>query len=370
VVGNIMNTWRGFAVEARKPEGKSGADGCRLFLDHGLKVICNGDEEHYSYLIKREATIAQKRIRSEIALALHTREEGTGKGTWTRIRNRLYGDHAMQVQNPDHVIGKHNEHLERLLVLTADEALFALNPNHRNALYNLITEPEQTIEPKFIGAYKAKNYLNIDVISNSEHFIPVSGTARRFFVPTVSSERANDHEYFRKIIDQMENDGGYEALLYHLLHEVDIRDFNVRDVPKTAMLKDQAAFSRKGIDLLVETVCNTARVPCQPQDNPGYSVCSGYERGEGFDHFIDSHKDRELSSLKALKVKRQLAKEWGCRTGHDARRTFKDYGGQLSGVWWPPLQELRTRFEERHGKQKWLVDVPEWLDEPSFGRWM
>ena len=47
----------------------------------------------------------------------------------------------MQVQKPEHVIGKHNKHLENLLRLTADEALFARDPRHRNALYDLITEP-------------------------------------------------------------------------------------------------------------------------------------------------------------------------------------------------------------------------------------
>jgi hypothetical protein len=280
VVGNVMNTWRGFAVQARKPEGRSGATGCQLFLDHGLKIICSGNEEHYNYLIKREAFIAQNRVRSEIALALHTQEEGTGKGFWTRNRNRLFGLAAMQVQNPEHVVGKHNEHLESLLHLTADEALFALNPLHRNALFNMITEPTLTIEPKFIGVYLADNYLNIDVLSNSKHFIPVSGTARRFFVPTVSSDKKGNFDYFKKIDEQMKN-GGYEALLYHLLYEVDVRDFNVRAVPKTAALAEQAAYSRKGIDLLVETACNEACAPCQPLDHPGYSMCTGTNRHAG-----------------------------------------------------------------------------------------
>jgi hypothetical protein len=215
VVGNVLNMWRGFAVAARRPEGNSGAAGCQLFLNHGLKVICSGNEQHYDYLIKREAFIAQMRTRSEIALALHTEEEGTGKGFWCRTLNHLYGEHAMHVQNPEHVIGKFNVHLETLLKLTADEALFAGDPRHRNALYYLITEPTIPIEPKFINPYDADNYLNLDIISNARHFIPVSGTARRIFVPTVSPEQASNHEYFRKMEEQLRN-GGHEALLYHL----------------------------------------------------------------------------------------------------------------------------------------------------------
>src|SRR5262249_20142881 len=106
VVNGTLNLWRGFAVAARKPEGKSGAAGCKLFLDHGLKVICSGDEAHFDYLIKREAWIAQNRARSEVAVCLRTEAEGTGKGHWARAISRLYGRHGMQLLKPEHVVGK------------------------------------------------------------------------------------------------------------------------------------------------------------------------------------------------------------------------------------------------------------------------
>ena len=109
---------------------------------------------------------------------------------------RLLGNHAMQVTNPKHIIGNFNPHLETLLRLTADEALFVGNPEHRNALFGLITEPTLTIEPKGCGVYKADSYLNLSITSNADHFLPVSGTARRFFIPTVSAARKQDFTYF------------------------------------------------------------------------------------------------------------------------------------------------------------------------------
>jgi hypothetical protein len=60
VVGDTLNTWRGFAVQSRKPEGTSGAAGCQLMLDHIKNVLCSGDEAHYEYFIKREAKIFQE----------------------------------------------------------------------------------------------------------------------------------------------------------------------------------------------------------------------------------------------------------------------------------------------------------------------
>jgi hypothetical protein len=292
-------------------------------------------------------------------VGLRTEAEGTGKGFWCRVLNYLYGAHAMEVNNPEHVVGKHNPHLEKLLRLTADEALFAQHPLHRNALYSLITEPDITIEPKFVNAYPVDNYLNIDVISNAEHFLPVSGYARRFFVPAVSSTHANNHQYFKQIAVQLKN-GGFEALLYHLLYEIDILDFNVRDVPRTAMLAEQVSFSRRGVDLLVEMACNTAHVPCQVDGyGAGFSVTTGYDQRSGFDYFVDHHSDKELSRMGALKVKRSLAKNWGCITGKATRS--QQVGFRRAGVQWPPLDQLRERFEAKYGKQSWLdAGITEW----------
>src|SRR6185503_3679791 len=115
--GGKLNLWRGFGVKPIKPDGKSAAAGCAKFLDFALKIICNGNEEHFDYLLKREAFIVQKRTRSEIALGLRTTEEGCGKGFYEATMGHLLGAHAMQVNNPKHIIGNFNSHLEHLMRL-------------------------------------------------------------------------------------------------------------------------------------------------------------------------------------------------------------------------------------------------------------
>ncbi len=259
VVNETRNMWGGFKVHPRKPEGRSGASGCQLFLDHGFKIICSGSERDWDYALKREAWMAQYRRRSEVAAVYSNEDEGTGKGFWCSHLGYLYGLHCMKVIHPEHVIGKHNHHLETLIKLIADEALFVGDPRHRNALFSLITEDTITIEPKFIGPYSVPNYLNIDIISNEKHVIPASGTARRFFKPTVSSNRLRDFEYFAAIEKQL-NDGGYEALLYHLLYEVDLRGFNVRDVPRTAGLAEQQQMSSDSFTRWIQACINADAV--------------------------------------------------------------------------------------------------------------
>ena len=276
-VGNKLNLWRGFGVTAVKPDGTSGAAGCQKFLDFMRTIICSGNEEHFDYLRKREATIFQKRIRSEIALGLRTKEEGCGKGFYEATMGRLLGDHAMQVTNPKHIVGSFNPHLETLLRLTADEALFVGNAEHRNALFGLITEPTLTIEPKGCGLYKADSYLNLSITSNADHFLPVSGTARRFFIPTVSAERKQNFTYFAGLKAELEG-GGYEALLYHLLHEVDLTDFNVRMVPQTEALRQQRDYSFPPLEAWWVELLESGTLMGADPDEPHRAVSNSHQR--------------------------------------------------------------------------------------------
>jgi hypothetical protein len=134
---------------------------------------------------------------------------------------------------------------------------------------------------------------------------------------------------------------------------VDLTDFNVRDVPKTAGLLEQAALGRRGVDGLVEEVCSTGRVPCEHWKWPGYTYTSGREYGKGFYVFIDNHRDKDLSPLGAHKIIKRLVKEWDCKATGPQREPHNSKI-RISGLQWPPLQELRTKFEKRFGKQDWV----------------
>ena len=98
------------------------------------------------------------------------------------------------------------------------------------------------------------------------------------------------------------HDGGYQALLYHLLHEIDLKGLQRPCGAKDGSAGRTGGLSRKGVDLLVEMVCHDAVVPCQIGDRVGVSVCRDVTRPtwplrRGFDWYIDHHTDRDLSRL-------------------------------------------------------------------------
>jgi hypothetical protein len=371
-VGNKLNLYRGFGVKPVKPEGKTGAEGCDRFLEFMLNIICSGNAEHFDYLLKREATIIQKKVRSEIAIGLSTKEEGAGKGFYEKTMSRLFGSHAMQVLNPQHIVGKFNPHLEVLLRLTADEALFVGNHDHRNALFGLVTEGKLTIEPKGHGVYQADNYLNISVLSNNPHFLPVGPNARRFFIPTVSVARLQDFAYFSAIQEQLDN-GGYEALLYHLQFEVDLTGFNVRDVPKTVGLREQRNMSIEPLDAWWVELLETGTLAGSDPKHPERAVSNAYQKevttepsvAFGGTHvrmvhqrgLFDQAKQLEprLRNISDQKLGRHLT-DMGCDNTKKVLRR--------QGWWFPPLADRRKAWEAKYPGWKWRnPELTEWQPE-------
>jgi hypothetical protein len=371
-VGNRLNLWYGFGVKPIKPApGSRAAAGRDKFLVFMRDIICSGNEEHFDYLLKREATILQKRTRSEIALGLRTKEEGCGKGFYEATMGRLLGNHAMQVTNPKHIVGNFNPHLETLLRLTADEALFVGNHEHRNSLFGLVTESKLTIEPKGCAVYQADSYLNLSITSNADHFLPVSGTARRFFIPTVSTKRMQDLAYFNDLKADLES-GGYEALLYHLLNEVDLAGFNVRMVPQTAGLREQRDHSLEALDAWWVELLETGTLTGADPDEPHRAVSNTYDRVVDIGTPLNPMRrhvkqlglyDQAKAIVPKLKGSSDNAlgkhlTQMGC---DNTKKVLRHRGWSF-----PPLAECRAAWVARYPDWKWRdVEITEWRAEES-----
>ena len=381
-VGNKLNLWRGFGVKAIKPEPRSRAEaGCQKFLAFMKDIICSEVEEHFEYLVKREAVVLQKKIRSEVALGLRTKEEGCGKGFYEFTMRHLLGNHAMQITNPEHIVGKFNPHLEVLLRVTADEALFVGNPKHRNALFSLITEADMPIEPKNCGIYQADNYLNLSITSNADHFVPVSNTARRFFIPTVSIARMQDLDYFNDLKADLEA-GGYEALLWYLLN-IDLTGFNVRKVPQTAALREQRDQSLDSLDSWWVELLENGVLTGADEFHPHKAVSNTYQREvllsttkvaspagiEQTPHYRHITQRGLIDQAKLTEPKLRLIsdhklgaflKEMGCDNTKKVMRR--------QGWTFPELGDCRAAWVKRFPDWKWRnPDLSKWSAEESGG---
>jgi len=94
---------------ARKPEGQErGGRVARCFSTTGRKIICSGQRRALRLLIEAGSVMDQRRTQLGMRWP-GTEEEGTGKGSGAGRSIACIRRAAMQVQKPDHVIGKHNK---------------------------------------------------------------------------------------------------------------------------------------------------------------------------------------------------------------------------------------------------------------------
>jgi Family of unknown function (DUF5906) len=329
-----LNLWQGFAVKAK--EGN-----CGLLLAHMEDNVCAGNADHYEYLMNWFARgVQQPDKQGEVALVMRG-EEGVGKGIVANNYGRLFGSHYHHISNPRHLVGNFNAFQQQCSVLFADEAFFAGDRSQQGILKSLITEPELHVELKGVDSFRARNRLHVIMASNESWVVPAGTDARRYFVLDVGNGKKQNTDYFEKIVQQMDN-GGREAFL-HVLKTRDISTFNVRVVPQTAALADQKRHSRRGVDALVEHVAYEGELFEAHPSYPDIAITSEGQDRKGFFKAAQSMFP-DLKHCTWIIASRTLKDEWGCEPWRSSTQR---------GIKFPPLAELREKFDRKHGAQQW-----------------
>jgi len=347
---DVFNLWQGFSCEPK-------AGDCSLFLDHVKNVWCGGNEEYYEYTIKWMARIFQvPHEQGRVAIVLRGKE-GVGKGVVVKYLGQLLGPHFIPVSQTNQVVGTFNPHLERCSLLFADEAFFAADPKNDGHLKYLITEDFLMIHPKNVNPYVRRNLIHLIMATNDDWAVPAGPNARRYCVFNVSDARMGDRAYFDAIVKQMEREGVLAALLHHLVN-VDLTGFRVEDFPRTEALREQQAYSRRGVDRLMEELLSDGALPNAYAVDP--SVVLTTERKTEDRDVVPSFYDvikklvPDLRYLSNPTIRRTLEREWGC-DGKWRKSTFR-------GIKFPPLPRARAAFVAKYGDQGWDTEE-DWGDD-------
>lgn len=230
-----LNLWTGFAVQEKKGSWKR-------MRRHIWKNLCKKNKAAFRYLMNWLAMMFQHPEQRGYACVVLRGLRGAGKGVFGEAIKRIFSAFALQVFNGKHIVGNFNRHLQTVVFLFSDEAIFAGDKGHESVLKGLITEPYLDIEAKFRDLVEAVNRLHIMMASNEAWVVPAGMDERRFFVLDVSDEFANNHEYFAPIIREMKDEGGDAAMLHDLLR-LDVSKFNPAVIPQTQGLQEQKKLS-------------------------------------------------------------------------------------------------------------------------------
>lgn len=235
-----FNHWKGWSV-IPDDEGS-----CELWLNHLREVICGGVEEYYRYALGWFAHMVQRPWEKPgVAIVLRGKKR-IGKDTIMDYFGGCCADHHVKIANQDQLTGKFNAHQEKCLILHVEEGFWAGSKQAEGSLKHLITSEKVLIEPKGLNAFHVDSYLRLFISSNEEWVVPATADEGRYFVLDVSAHRKDDHAYFKKLRDEM-NNGGRAALLKYLM-SVDLSDFQVRAIPDTAALGQQKVQGLKNVE--------------------------------------------------------------------------------------------------------------------------
>jgi hypothetical protein len=225
-----LNLYTGLTCKPKK-------GGFELISKHIREVWCSGDEDAYRYVINWLARMYQQPHElGRTALVLQS-GEGTGKGAIVDMLLESFGEHGVSLTRIEDATGTFSTLAKRAVLLYLNEAVFGGDKRTAGPLKSLVTDPMQKYEEKHLPALMLRSCLHIIVSSNNDWAVPIGIDDRRFVVLQVSEKHKNDPAYFEPLWSEIRN-GGKEAFIHHLLHDVDISGFNPSVMPAIAGSND------------------------------------------------------------------------------------------------------------------------------------
>lgn len=349
-----FNLWQGFDV-APDPSGDPGP-----WVDHVFENVCGESLELFEWVVGWFAHMIQ-RPRERLATALALRGgQGTGKTIVGRLVGGLLDAHYLLVDDPRYLLGQFNAYLAQTLLLQADEAFWSGDKAQIGKLKGLISSDVQMIEHKGVDPIKVRNYVRLMVTSNEDWVVPAGRDERRWCVIDVKDNRAQDADYFGRLVDHFRSDKHRGGLL-HYLQTWRLDGTDLRAIPRTAGLFEQKVRSFDPVEAWwFERLQEGAQLP-----------------GDAWREEVARHRLVAAYSTEAERVgirRRGTQTELGIALKRlvPGLTTAQRMGEDDEGRWrrlrfyvFPPLETCRRWFEAAVGQSVEWEAVPEDVGPPT-----
>jgi hypothetical protein len=337
--GNAYNLFTGFRIEPVKGD-------CSLYLEHVQENVCPGEPVAYDYLIKWLAHgLQQTQERPEVAVVLQG-EQGTGKGVFVKHYGELFKPHYLHITSTSSLTQKFNADLASKLVVFVDEIEGKATKKDLAKVKTIITEPTLSIEPKFVNRFEVNNYVRLFMATNEEWAIPAALEERRFLMLSVGNKRRKNTAFFGAMDKQMKA-GGYAALMHHLVYEVDLTGFDVRDVPETKAMRKQKLLSLKPEEKFWHYELSRGDLGAINRDK-GLVRNADWEKVP-ISVFTDDLKGRLLAYLRDHGLPKVAPKDLGVALSKlcpsHTKPRYRVRGQQVTHYNFPKLKQCRDEFE-------------------------
>lgn len=226
----VLNTFEGFASKISKEY----SDTNHWFFDHLFKVICKGDKDIYTYVMKYIAHIIQFPDKNPNVVIILRGHQGTGKDSLIDVIEGLIGRaYCLRTEHQDDIFGNFNEDCADKLLISINEADGGDSKKFAGKMKGLATSALIKIREKFKNNRDQKNYARMMINSNQLNPVPIEGDNRRFLIIQTSFDKIGDKEYFSEFHSNISNQDKLDNLISELAYGVDLSDFNPRIFPES-----------------------------------------------------------------------------------------------------------------------------------------
>ena len=350
---DCYNLFKGFGVEPKKGDW-------RFMKYHLRNVVCSGVDDYFDYLMAWMARTVQDPGGERPGVAVVLRgKRGVGKGAFVDNFGPIFGRHFLHLHNQQHFTGRFNSHLKDTLLAYIDEGFWAGDKSAEGVLKGMITDPITIVESKYVNPFQIELHCNLVIASNEDWVIPAGELERRFFMLDVSSKKRGHFNYFKRIYQQMTNNGGIAAMLHDLL-EYDISEVELKDIPRTDALLDQILISLKGPQKFWHQCLVQGELPCEDMDRKAGNTWPEYVlKRLLYEEYVQFEEERNNHGRRATKHEfQQMIWKWIGGTPpkgyRGKRREITCHGRDEDDYCYGPMpsvEECRTIFEETIGQK-------------------
>lgn len=178
--------------------------------------------------------------------------QGVGKSLLLRMITELVGRKNVAIPTTEQLLENFNGYLLNKSLIICEEVMARGRQDIHNKVKPWITEETVMIRKMNKDAFEAKNRFNCMWLSNFIDAVPIDDEDRRFLMASAAEIKQTD-EFYRNIVNWMNNPVNMQHLLYHL-QKIDLSDFNAKGRAPITKTKDKAI--KSNLNQLEEFVFN------------------------------------------------------------------------------------------------------------------
>jgi len=244
-----LNTFNGFGCSSVKGN-------VDIIEYHITQVLCGGDGEVANYFISWLAHIFQKPAQKPTVAVLMKSEQGSGKGRFYALLQKMLATNAHQVNGHYQLTGRFNSVIAGKLLIFGDEVDLT-NKAVADKAKGIISEPTLSLELKGIDAEQIPNYARFIFAGNHERLISAGTRERRYVVLEPSSHKLDDEKYWQELTRFINGKGPSYFMQY--LMDVDLSGFNPFKAPATkGLIEEKLCSLPNHLEFLYDELCKVS----------------------------------------------------------------------------------------------------------------